>query len=63
MPKILYGISINQCLLGNGIDEKVSLVLQNRYKLNNHQFMLLIWLKGLWTGILISLIIHQLLSH
>ena len=63
MPKSLFNIPVKQNLSGNGIVTRISLGLKNHFKMNTHQIVVLVWLKGLWTGILISLILHQLFSH
>ena len=36
---------------------------KNHFGLSNYQMLVLSWLKGLWTGILISLIVHSIFSH
>ena len=44
-------------------DNKAALEIQNHFRLSNYQMFILIWVKGLWTGILLSLIIHYFISH
>ena len=46
-----------------GLDKRVALAIQNHFRLSNYQMLVLIWLKGLWTGILLSLVLHYFISH
>ena len=46
-----------------GLDKKLALAIQNHFKLSNYQMLVLSWLKGIWTGILISLIFHYFFSN
>ncbi len=46
-----------------GLDKKAALAIQNHFRLSNYQMLVLSWVKGLWTGILLSLVIHYLISH
>ncbi len=46
-----------------GLEKRAALAIQNHFSLSNYQMLVLIWLKGLWTGILLSLVIHYLISH
>ena len=46
-----------------GFDKKVALAIQNHYRLSNYQMLVLFWIKGIWMGILISLVFHYLISH
>ncbi len=41
--------NINQLL---GFDKKADIAIEKHFRLTNHNMFLLIWLKGLWTGIL-----------
>ena len=45
------------------IDKRCVLAIQSHFGLSDYQLLLLIWLKGLWTGILLSLIAHYFISH
>lgn len=45
------------------IDKKALNAIQNHFRLSNFQILVLIWLKGLWTGILLSLVIHYFIVH
>ena len=46
-----------------GLEKKAALAIQNHFRLSNYQMIVLSWLKGLWTGILVSLVLHYLISH
>ena len=46
-----------------GLDKKAALAIQNHFRLSNYQMIVISWIKGLWTGILLSLVIHYLISH
>tara|TARA_Y100001968_G_C18828528_1_gene467954 strand:- start:148 stop:339 length:192 start_codon:yes stop_codon:yes gene_type:complete len=45
------------------IDVRFVNAIQNHFGLSNFQMVLLSWCKGLWTGILFSLILHNFISH
>ena len=45
------------------LDKKVALAIQNHFRLTNYQMLLLFWIKGFWTGILLSLVLHYFISH
>ena len=44
-------------------DKRAALAIQNHFRLSNYQMLVLSWLKGLWTGILLSLVLHYIISH
>ena len=44
-------------------DQKLALIIQNHFRLSNYQMLVLSWLKGLWTGVLLSLILHYFIRH
>ena len=46
-----------------GFDKRAALAIQNHFRLSNYQMLVLSWLKGLWTGILLSLVFHYFISH
>ena len=46
-----------------GLDKRAALAIQNHFRLSNYQMLIVVWIKGLWTGILISLVFHYLISH
>ncbi|MBW3041979.1 hypothetical protein DNJ73_05015 [Prochlorococcus marinus XMU1408] len=46
-----------------GLDKRAALAIQNHFKLSNYQMLILSWIKGLWTGILVCLILHYLIRH
>ena len=45
------------------LDKRASNAIQKHFGLTNYQMLLLIWIKGLWSGILISLIIHYYMNQ
>ncbi len=45
------------------LDKRAALAIQNHFRLTNYQMLILIWVKGLWTGLLLSLVIHNIISH
>ncbi len=46
-----------------GLDKRAALSIQNHFRLSNYQMLVLSWIKGLWTGILLSLVLHHFISH
>ncbi len=46
-----------------GIDKRAALAIQNHFRLSNYQMLVLSWIKGLWTGILLSLVLHYFIIH
>ena len=46
-----------------GFDKRTTLAIQNHFHLTNYQMLVLSWIKGLWTGILLSLVIHYFINH
>ena len=46
-----------------GFDKRAALAIQNHFRLTNYQMLVLSWLKGLWTGLLISLVLHYFIKH
>tara|TARA_B100000902_G_C26734183_1_gene632849 strand:+ start:268 stop:459 length:192 start_codon:yes stop_codon:yes gene_type:complete len=63
MQKIPLIFSSNHNSPGNQPENKSPRAFKEHFKINDNKFLVLTWIKGLWTGILISLIIHQLFSH
>ena len=45
------------------LDKRAAMAIQNHFRLSNYQMLVLSWLKGLWTGLLLSLILHYFISH
>ncbi len=45
------------------IEKRAALAIQSHFGLNNYQMLVLTWLKGLWTGVLLSLVLHYFISH
>ncbi len=46
-----------------GFDKKALLSIKKHFDLSTFQIILLIWIKGIWTGILISLVVHYFISQ
>ena len=46
-----------------GLEKRAALAIQNHFRLSNFQMLVLSWIKGLWTGILLSLVVHYFISH
>ncbi len=46
-----------------GLDKRAALAIQNHFRLSNYQMLILSWLKGIWTGVLLSLVVHYFISH
>ena len=46
-----------------GVEKRAALAIQNHFRLSNYQMLVLSWIKGLWTGILLSLAVHYFISH
>ena len=46
-----------------GLDKRAAAAIQNHFRLSNYQMLVLSWLKGLWTGVLLSLVLHYLIIH
>ena len=44
-------------------DKRAALAIQNHFRLSNYQMLILSWIKGLWTGLLLSLILHYFINH
>ena len=62
MRKLFYVKEIRSFSL-IGLDKRAALSIQNHFRLSNYQMLVLIWIKGLWTGILLSLVLHYFISH
>ena len=43
-----------------GLDKRAALAIQNHFRLSNYQMLIVVWIKGLWTGILISLVFSNI---
>ncbi len=63
MKKQLSDIDRNQPSLIIGLEKRANLAIQNHFNLSNYQVIVLCWFKGLWTGILLSLIVHYFIRH
>ena len=49
--------------LFNSFDKRAANSIQKHFRLSNYQMLFLIWIKGIWTGILLSLVLHYLIKH
>ena len=63
MKRKLFNVDNNQTFSLIGFEKKAALAIQNHFRLSNYQMLVLSWIKGLWTGILLSLVIHYFVSH
>ena len=46
-----------------GVEKRAALAIQNHFRLSNYQMLVLSWIKGLWAGILLSLVVHYFINH
>ncbi len=46
-----------------GFEKIAAIAINNHFRLSNYHVLVLMWIKGLWTGILISLVIHYFIKH
>ncbi len=60
MVRKLFKLKGNNYLPFIGLDEKAAVAIQEHFQLSNYQMILLSWLKGFWTGILLSLVLHYI---
>ena len=63
MTRKLFNVDNNHPFSLIGLEKKAALAIQNHFRLSNYQMLVLGWIKGLWTGILLSLVIHYFVSH
>ncbi len=63
MYRKLFSTNIKKTERLLGFDKKAALAIHNHFRLSNYQMLVLSWLKGIWTGILLSLILHYFISH
>jgi len=63
MNRRLFNLKLKQSNLIVGLDKRAALAIQNHFRLTNYQMLVLSWIKGVWTGILLSLVIHYIVSH
>ena len=63
MKRKLFKLDISDNSSLVGFDKRAALAIQNHFRLTNYQMLVLSWIKGLWTGILISLVLHYLINH
>ena len=63
MKRTLFNIDKKNSFSLLGLEKRAALAIQNHFRLSNYQMLVLSWLKGLWTGILLSLVVHFFISH
>ncbi len=63
MIRKLFNSETNQSYSLIGLDKRAALAIQNHFRLSNYQMLVLSWVKGIWTGILLSLVLHNFISH
>ena len=63
MIRKLFRLKYNQKFSLIGLDKRAALSIQNHFRLSNYQMLVLTWVKGFWTGILISLVLHYCIAH
>ena len=63
MKRKLFNFMNNKTSSIVGLDKRAAMAIQNHFRLSNYQMFVLIWIKGLWTGILLSLVLHYFISH
>ena len=44
-------------------DKRAAQAIKDHFRLSNYQMLILSWIKGLWTGILLALVVHYFVSH
>ena len=63
MNRKLFNLNSSKPYSLIGLDKRTALAIQNHFQLSNYQMLVLSWVKGIWTGILISLVLHHIISH
>jgi len=63
MKRKLFNIDKKLLFSMLALEKRAALAIQNHFRLSNYQMLLLTWIKGLWTGILLSLVVHYFISH
>ena len=62
MSRNLFKLEGNRSISLIEIEKKLDLAIKKHFRLTNYQMLILTWLKGLWTGILLSLVVHYIFS-
>ena len=57
MKRNLFNLKTKQASSLIGIEKRAAVAIQNHFRLSNYQMLLLSWIKGLWTGVLLSLVL------
>ena len=63
MLRNLFLIKKDQRFSLIGLEKRAAMAIQNHFGLSNYQMLLLCWVKGIWTGILLSLVFHYFIEH
>ena len=63
MKRKLFNIDKKSTFSLLGLEKRAAHAIQNHFRLSNYQMLVLSWIKGLWTGILLSLVVHYFISH
>ena len=63
MIRRLFKLDNNKTFSLLGLDKRAALAIQNHFRLSNYQMLVISWIKGLWTGILLSLVIHYFINQ
>ena len=63
MNRKLFNIKKKSYFYFLDFEKRAALAIQNHFHLSNYQMLVLTWVKGLWTGILLSLILHYFIGH
>ena len=56
-----FGRKVNFSL--PGFDKRAALAIHNHFSKSNYQMIVISWFKGLWTGVLLSLVLHYFIKH
>ncbi len=63
MNRKLYKSNSNRRFSIESVEKITSLAFENHFHLSNFKMLILFWIKGLWTGILLSLVLHYIITH
>ena len=63
MIRKIFSFLDTQNKLFSGFENSVVYYIHNHFRLSNYQMLFIIWIKGIWTGLLLALIFHYFVSH
>ncbi len=63
MNELKFKSKINRYLSLFGFINGSPKIIRKQNDLSDSKIFFLIWVKGLWTGVLISLVLHNFISH